>query len=807
MEVAKELTVTGNATVSSNLIVSGNVEVGKSPKQYQKLVASDGAASDYFGFSVSIDGDTMVIGASGDDDNGTDSGSAYVFTRTNGIWTEVAKLTADDGAASDYFGSSTSIDGDTIVIGASGDDDKGSNSGSAYVFTRDTAGDLASDWTQVAKLTAGDGAADDYFGTRVAISGDTIVISAYKDDDKGTDSGSAYVFTRDLASGWTQVAKLTSSDGAADDNFGSRLAISGDTVVIGAYKDDDKGDNSGSAYVFTRDTPGDLASSWTQVAKLTADDGAAYDQFGRSVSIDGDTVVIGAYYDDDKGSNSGSAYVFTRNTAGNLTSGWTQVAKLTANDGTAIDLFGASVSIDGDTVVIGAYGDDAPANYSGSAYVFTRNTAGDLASGWTQVAKLTASDGAADDYFSGPGGSGVAIAGDTIVIGAHWDDDNGNSSGSVYIFSTPVIKDITVLGDATVSGFVGTSETGALTIPSGTTAQKPTGVAGMIRFNTELSELEYYTPLESSSPAVTGGTTTEITGGETSTDTQVRYKIHEFTSGNVNLTVSTGPVLIEYLIIGGGGGGGINHGGGGGGGGYITGTMKLLAGTYPIVIGAGGNGGTFVNNAYIHSTNGGNSSAFGLTAYGGGGGGGRDDTFGTNASTAARGIHGASGGGGAGTGYAMADTTTRGGMNKIYPNEWKPVINDHSIQGNVGGYGSSSANSINAGNGGGGGGAGGGGQGATGQAAHAGKPGDGGVGKFSGITGDWIERAGGGGGGRWQSGTGSSASGGGGVGGNSDSVAGTTGTSGTGGGGGGGGGNLGAGGNGGSGIVIVRYKV
>ena len=126
-------------------------------------------------------------------------------------------------------------------------------------------------------------------------------------------------------------------------------------MVIGAHQDDDKGSNSGSAYVFTRDTAGDLASGWTQVAKLTADDGAADDRFGISVSIDGDTVVIGAHADDDKGSQSGSAYVFTRDTAGDLASGWTQVAKLTADDGAADDEFGISVSIDGDTVVIGAY--------------------------------------------------------------------------------------------------------------------------------------------------------------------------------------------------------------------------------------------------------------------------------------------------------------------------------------------------------------------------------------------------------------------------------------------------------------------
>ena len=166
------------------------------------------------------------------------------------------------------------------------------------------------------------------------------------------------MFTRatagDLTSGWTQVAKLTADDGAASDEFGISVSIDGDTVVVGAHADDDKGSHSGSAYVFTRDTAGDLASGWTQVAKLTADDGAAYDEFGYSVSIDGDTVVIGANKDRDKGINSGSAYVFTRATASDLASGWTQVAKLTADDGAADDYFGSSVSIDGDTVVIGA---------------------------------------------------------------------------------------------------------------------------------------------------------------------------------------------------------------------------------------------------------------------------------------------------------------------------------------------------------------------------------------------------------------------------------------------------------------------
>jgi hypothetical protein len=424
---------------SSSGTRAGHVQIYKPVNsnwtQRAKLTASDGAASDLFGQSVSIDGYTMVIGARLNDDDGLDSGSAYVFTRGSTFnWTQIAKLTASDAAASDYFGHSVSIDGDTIVIGAPYEDVYGSNSGAAYVYTRNTAGSLTAGWTQRAKLTPNDGAAADYFGRSVSISGDTIVIGAGWDDDDGSASGSAYVFTRntDGSFGWTQRAKLTASDGAANDNFGECVSVDGDTIVIGARWNDGQ---NGSAYVFTRNTAGSLTSGWTQRAKLTASNGAAGDHFGITVTIDGDTIAIGAW---GRTSYQGSAYIFTRNTAGSLTSGWTQRAQLTASDGAASDMFGGNLSIDGDTVVVGAHGDDDDGSMSGSAYVFTRDTPGSLTSGWTQLIKLTASDGAAEDNFGNNPflhGAGVAVDGDTIVIGAVLDDDNGTGSGSVYTFN------------------------------------------------------------------------------------------------------------------------------------------------------------------------------------------------------------------------------------------------------------------------------------------------------------------------------------------------------------------------------------
>ncbi|XOF35274.1 MAG: FG-GAP repeat protein [Candidatus Electrothrix sp. YB6] len=381
------------------------------PDTVQKLVAEDGAASDFFGYSVSVSGDTAVISAHGDDDKGSFSGSAYVFVRSGDTWTQQDKLVAEDGAASDIFGYSVSVSGDTAVIGAYYDDDKGSSSGSAYVFVR--SGDT---WTQQDKLVAEDGAASDFFGYSVSVSGDTAVIGAYYDDDKGSSSGSAYVFVRS-GDTWTQQNKFVAEDGAADDNFGCSVSVSGDTAVIGAPYDDDKGSSSGSAYVFVRS-----GDTWTQQNKLVAEDGAAFNIFGRSVSVSGDTAVISAPYDDDNGSRSGSAYVFVR--TGDT---WTQQNKLVAEDGAADDNFGCSVSVSGDTAVIGAYGEGREDEYPGSAYIFVRS--GDT---WTWQDKLIAEDGAAGDLFGGS----VSVSGDTVVIGAKENDDKASRSGSAYVFGT-----------------------------------------------------------------------------------------------------------------------------------------------------------------------------------------------------------------------------------------------------------------------------------------------------------------------------------------------------------------------------------
>ncbi len=322
-----------------------------------KLVAPDAADADFFGGSVAISGDTVVVGAFGGDDAGLNSGSAYVFTRSDGVWDAGTKLLTADGAEFDEFGSAVAISGDTVVVGAAADDNLGlRNAGSAYVFTR--SGGV---WDSGTKVVAADGAADDGFGGSVAISGDTVVVGAALDDNAaGTDAGAAYVFTRS-GGVWDAGTKVVAADGAAGDGFGGSVAISGDILVAGALADSDGGLGSGAAYVFTRS-----GAIWDVGTKLVSPDAADFDFFGRSVAIFGETVVIGVAFDDDAGINSGSAYVFTPSAES-----WVAETKLLAPDGGPTDEFGTSVAISGNTVVVGAAFDDLPAGTdAGSAYAF-----------------------------------------------------------------------------------------------------------------------------------------------------------------------------------------------------------------------------------------------------------------------------------------------------------------------------------------------------------------------------------------------------------------------------------------------------
>ncbi len=322
-----------------------------------ELNASDGVFNDEFGSAIAIHDDTVVVGAVGEADGGFGSGAAYVFTRDGGgLWSEQAKLTAADAFSNDLFGDAVAVHGDTAMVGARGDGDAGTFSGSVYVFTRE-----AGEWDEHSKLAPLDASAGDTFGGAVALDGDTVIVGAIATGDAGQFSGSAYVFTRDGGGLWTQQAKLTASDAAANDFFGETVSINGDTVIVGATGDDDLGDRSGAAYVFTR-----TGTVWTEQAKLTASDAAGGEFFGGSVGVHADTAIVGAYLDDDGGFASGSAYVFSRNDSGE----WIQRVKLVASNAASGRFFGESVAVDGEHVLVGSPAGNDDAVSDGAAYFF-----------------------------------------------------------------------------------------------------------------------------------------------------------------------------------------------------------------------------------------------------------------------------------------------------------------------------------------------------------------------------------------------------------------------------------------------------
>ncbi|MEE9346252.1 MAG: FG-GAP repeat protein [Methylococcales bacterium] len=463
-------------------------------QQQAYLKASNTKAGDRFGNSVAISGDTLVIGALGETSSATGidgdqsdqsanfSGAAYVFTRSGSTWSQQAYLKASNTGASDLFGISVAIAGDTVVVGAYGEesnatgvngiqsDNSADFAGAAYVFTRS-----GGTWSQQAYLKSSNTEANDQFGFSVATTGNTVVIGAVIEDSNATGvngdqndnsasaAGAAYVFTRSNNT-WSQQAYLKASNTETNDQVGYSVAIAGDTVVIGANAESsnttevngDQSDNSadfaGAAYVFTRS-----GNIWSQQAYLKASNTEANDQFGISVAIAGNTVVVGAFDEDsnttgvdgDQSDNSasaaGAAYVFTRSG-----STWSQQDYLKASNTEANDNFGISVAIANDTVIVGANGEDSnatgvdgdqsdnSASTAGAAYIFTRS-----GGTWSQQTSLKASNTEVNDNF----GISVAITDGTMVIGAldeassatgvNNDQTNNAASnaGAAYVFN------------------------------------------------------------------------------------------------------------------------------------------------------------------------------------------------------------------------------------------------------------------------------------------------------------------------------------------------------------------------------------
>jgi hypothetical protein len=420
-----------STTTAAIPVTTAQTEAIPQYNQQQKLSANEGNEGDLFGDSVALaaDGTTALIGASENEDpNGRRAGSAYVFTSSDGEWSQQQKLAANDGNEDDLFGGSVALsaDGTTALIGAFRDNNSnGEDAGSVYVFARSNG-----EWSQQQKLAAADGDDKDRFGYSVALSADgtTALIGATVDEDpNGRRAGSVYVFARSNGE-WSQQQKLAASDGDRSDEFGSSVALSADgtTAVIGAFLDEDpNGNQAGSAYIFARSSGG-----WSQQQKLAANDGDSDDEFGESIALsdDGATALIGASDDEDpNGRRAGSVYVFARSNGE-----WSQQQKLTSDDGDSNDELGFSVTLaaDGTTALIGAFGEEDPnGEDAGSAYVFARSNGE-----WNQQQKLFADDGEINHLF----GYSVALSADgtTALIGAYLNaDPNGTAAGSAYVFT------------------------------------------------------------------------------------------------------------------------------------------------------------------------------------------------------------------------------------------------------------------------------------------------------------------------------------------------------------------------------------
>ncbi len=439
--------------------------------QQAYLVASNLDEYDYFGWSVDISGDTLVVGAYREDSNATGvggnqsdnsmdvAGAAYVFTRSGSTWTQTAYLKSSSTEANGIFGWSVAVDGDTVVVGAHGED---LGSGAVHVFTR--SGGI---WSPQATLKGIFSGVCDSFGWSVAVSGETAAVGAIGETNSGAGrAGAVYIFTRS-GSAWSQQAYLQHSSPSSEDWFGNSLDISGDTIVVGMYKEDsnatgvngnpdnDSAADSGAALVFTR-----TGSTWTQEAYLKASNTGAGDHFGSEVSIRGDIVVVGAPMEDssargvngdqtnNSSSNAGAAYVFLR-----TGTTWNQVSYLKASNTGANDNFGVSVENDGNTAVLGASGEDSSSlgvnwdgdnnliTSSGAAYIFLDTV--------TDSFKSTASyDGGIVESSedSGVGGS-VNSTLTTFKLG---DSDVDRQYRAILHFDTSSLPDEAIVSKATL---------------------------------------------------------------------------------------------------------------------------------------------------------------------------------------------------------------------------------------------------------------------------------------------------------------------------------------------------------------------
>ncbi len=412
--------------------------------QTQKIVPNDRALGDSFGWAIAMQNDIAAVGAKDKNIVSSLEGAVYMYHKDgNSIWSQSQKLINSDQRQFDFFGSSIDIDGDFMIVGARGQDYDESNTnfenaaGAAYIFENNGMGN----WTQTQKIVASDRGEtfQPGFGETVAISGNYAVINAPLEDTgldgqpTLEDAGACYIFERDTNGIWIEVQKIVSSDRDANERWGEyTIDISGNTILVGSIRENldvsggNELENAGAVYVFERDTNG----IWNETQKIVNSDRELGDTFGRSVSIDGNFLIVGADYEDINGNASGAAYMFEKDGTGI----WNEVQKITSASGVAESRFGQRVAIEGDRIVIGAWVRDVgSATDGGAAYIFEKDGTGF----WNETAIMYDPNASNSDYF----GFSVAISGDYCFVAANQENEDENNentlqdAGSAFIFN------------------------------------------------------------------------------------------------------------------------------------------------------------------------------------------------------------------------------------------------------------------------------------------------------------------------------------------------------------------------------------
>jgi hypothetical protein len=392
---------------------------GNELRETAKIAPQGAIAFDQVGAAIAASGSTVVLGAPGDDGAGINAGAAYVFTFHHGQWIQAAKLKGKDIAAHDGFGLAVAMHEDLVLVGAQSHDGVGEDAGAAYLFRRGNDGR----WGQIAKFQPAGLTAGDRFGHSVAMDGRICVIGAIGRDGTCIDSGAVYI-VREGTGGWDEFDLLTPKPEVDHQMFGFAAALSGDTLVVGAYGDGPQVPFSGAAYVYRRSGEG-----WRPQSKLRPGRTTSLDEFGRAVSVSGNVVVVGARGDAERGPRAGAAYVFENEGAG-----WKQTAKLLPENLMRGDSLGCAVSASADFVVAGSHFRDDVGVCSGAAYAFRKSNGN-----WLPAAKLVNTDGVDAAEF----GATTAVADNFIVIGALHDAATHVSmtaAGACYVYDADLLR-------------------------------------------------------------------------------------------------------------------------------------------------------------------------------------------------------------------------------------------------------------------------------------------------------------------------------------------------------------------------------